>query len=175
MSLDVAYQGLTIAKDARVRFEDGALFVEVEGPMPVATQLLLSHKDKTLLGRVRRVREGSGAGMLIAPVESAKLPRWLMALHPETAQAAQFEAEVEAPPPPVAPPPETPPAAANAANAASPASPEAAEAAPSNRTPDSEGEGANGDEEDSKAASAKPGDKKATPSASKAKKKPRRR
>src|SRR6185436_884633 len=106
MSVDVLYQGLSIAKEARVHFEEGGLFVEVEGPMPVATQLTLSHSDKTptstFVGRVRRVREaaapvagqttnqaagqtsaqatsqgtGQAAGMLIVPVDSAKLPRW---------------------------------------------------------------------------------------------------
>ena len=114
MSVDVVYQGLSIAKEARVHFEEGGLFVEVDGPMPVATQLTLSHSDKTatatFLGRVRRVREsaapgttppaGHKAGMLIVPVESAeKLPRWLMALSPETVGAAEFQPEAAPPPP----------------------------------------------------------------------------
>lgn len=87
------YQGLPIAKGARVHFENGGLFVEFEGPMPVATQLVLSHQDKELPVQVQRVREGTGAGMLMAPVDAAKLPRWLRELHLETAPAAEFEPE----------------------------------------------------------------------------------
>jgi hypothetical protein len=178
MSIDVVYQGLSIAKEARVHFEEGGLFVEVDAPMPVATQLVLSHSDKTptstFLGRVRRIREGAApgttppaghtSGMLIAPVESEKLPRWLMALHKDTASAAEFEAEVavekapapavekapapavEKAPAPVAEKPAEQPAepvaekaaeSATAPSTVSPASSEpAADAAPSSRTPD---------------------------------------
>lgn len=170
MSLDVVYQGLPIAKGARVRFEEGSLFVETDGPMPVATALVLSHEDKSLTGRVRRVREGAGAGMFITPAESAKLPRWLIALNPETAHAAEFEPEAPAV---VAEPPQAQaPAQAQEPAPTSSASPAAAvEAAPSNRTPESEsGE----DEDESKAAGHKPGDKKPAGGA-KPKKKPRRR
>ncbi len=162
MSIDVVYQGLSIAKEARVHFEEGGLFVEVDAPMPVATQLVLSHSDKTptstFLGRVRRIREGAApgttppaghtAGMLIAPVESEKLPRWLMALHPDTAGAAEFQAEAigEKAPEPVAekaaektaePVAEKAAESATAPSTVSPASSEpAADAAPSSRTPD---------------------------------------
>lgn len=174
MSLDVVYQGLPIAKGARVRFEEGSLFVETDGPMPVATALVLSHEDKSLTGRVRRVREGAGAGMFITPAESAKLPRWLIALNPETAHAAEFEPEAPAV---VAEPPQAQAQAQAPAQAQEPAptssaSPAAAvEAAPSNRTPESEG---GEDEDESKAAGHKPGDKKPAGGA-KPKKKPRRR
>jgi len=174
------YQGLPIAKGARVRFEEGSLFVETDGPMPVATALVLSHEDKSLTGRVRRVREGAGAGMFITPAESAKLPRWLIALNPETAHAAEFEPEAPAA---VAEPPQAQeqvqaqaqaqaPAQAQEPAPTSSASPAAAvEAAPSNRTPESEG---GEDEDESKAAGHKPGDKKPAGGA-KPKKKPRRR
>lgn len=192
MSLDVVYQGLPIAKGARVRFEEGALFVETDGPMPVATALVLAHEDKSLSGRVRRVREGAGAGMFIVPTESAKLPRWLIALHPETSHAAEFEPEVTQAAPaaqaePVAQvaqvaqavPTDAAPAQTDAAPAQAPepaqtsnASPApAAEAAPSNRTPESE---SSDEEDETKAAGHKAGDKKPA-GAAKPKKKPRRR
>lgn len=186
MSLDVVYQGLPIAKAARVRFEEGALFVETEGPMPVATALLLSHEDKSLSGRVRRVREGAGAGMFIVPAEAGKLPRWLIAQSPETASAAEFEPEAPAVVAAPAPAPVQAPAQAQAQTQAeepaptsssspAPAATEAAhaaEAAPSNRTPDSE----NGEaEDDGQHAAHKPGDKKPAAGGAKPKKKPRRR
>lgn len=140
MSIDVVYQGLSIAKEARVHFEEGSLFVEVDAPMPVATQLVVSHSDKTptstFTGRVRRIREsaapgttppaGYTAGMLITPEGGEKLPRWLMALHPDTVGAAEFQPE-----PVVEKAPEV------AQTAPSATSPEpAVEAAPSSRTPD---------------------------------------
>jgi hypothetical protein len=163
MSLDVVYQGLPIAKAARVRFEEGALFIETDGPMPVATELALLHGEQSLSGRVKRVREGAGAGMFVTAAGGAKLPRWLMALHPESTHAAEFE-------------PEPPPSVAAEPVVSSPATVDSttADSQPSTRTPDSEGDSTSASsDEDDDSKSAKPGDKKAA--ASKAKKKPRRR
>ena len=162
MSVDVAYQGLSIAKDVRVHFEEGGLFVEVPGPMPVATELVISHSDKTWTGRVRRVREGADAGMLIVPAQAGKLPRWMMELSPATAGVHPDKFELEPPPVIAALDPEPAPKAASS---------DPIEAAPSNRTPDSDVEGANADEEDKPA-----GNKKApAPGGQKPKKKSRRK
>lgn len=131
--------------------------------MPVATALSLSHGEQRLAAKVRRVREGSGAGMLIVSQSGGKLPRWLIEVHPESAATAGdlFEAA----PAPVA----APPAAAEAP----------AETAPSTHTPDSESDGAagTGDDDDESKAAAKSGDgkKPAAGAAKKAGKKPRKR
>lgn len=169
MSIDVTYQGLALAKDAKVRFEGSAIFIETDGPMPVATRLTLSHGDDSLVGRVRRVKEGQGAGMLVVPADAAseKLPRWLMPLHAESAKEEFF---VPLPPPP-------PPVAAPVAEAAPAGNGHAAEASSeaaseSGRTPPPDAEGAAGSEEDddgkASAANKKGG-------AAKKPKKPRRR
>lgn len=164
MSLDISYQGLPLLRGASVRFEDGGLFVASEAPMPVATALNLSSGEHQLPAKVRRVREGSGAGMLIVPQSGSKLPRWLIEVHPESAASA---GELfEAPPAPAAP-----------AVAATPEA--AAETAPSTHTPDSEGEGAAsaGDDDDDSKTAAKSGDgkKPAAGAAKKGAKKPRKR
>lgn len=167
MSLDISYQGLPITRQASGRFEDGGLFVASEAPMPVATGLLLALGEQTFSGKVRRVREGSGAGMLIVSADGKKFPRWLMSLHPETAAAASEIFEAEPPPPP--PVVEAPPA---------PASVEpAVDAAPSTHTPDGDGDAAAGgadDEDDAKTAS-KPSDGKKPGGGKKSGKKPRKR
>jgi len=167
MSLDISYQGLPIARQTSGRFEDGGLFVASEAPMPVATGLLLALGEQTLSGKVRRVREGSGAGMLIVSADGTKFPRWLMSLHPETAAAASEMFEAEPPPPP--PVVEAPAAAASVEPAV--------DAAPSAHTPDGDGDAAAGgadDEDDAKAAS-KPSDGKKPGSGKKGGKKPRKR
>lgn len=146
MSLDISYQGLPLAKGASGRFEEGGLFVAVDAPMPVATHLSLSLGDHQLTSKVRRVREGTGAGMILTTVDGSKLPRWLISVHPETAAAAAALFEAEPPPPP--PVVETP----------APSAPEAAaDAAPSAHTPEGDGDGSAGaagdDDEDGKATS----------------------
>lgn len=163
MSLDISYQGLPLLRGASARFEDGGLFVPSEAPMPVATALSLSSGEHQLQAKVRRVREGSGAGMLIVAQSGSKLPRWLMAINPDSAATANdlFEA----------PPAPAPPAAVQTEAAA--------ESAPSTHTPEHESDGAAGagdDDEDGKAA-AKPGDgkKPAAGAAKKGGKKPRKR
>src|SRR5689334_18837906 len=95
MSIEVIYQGLSIAKDARFRLQEGGIFVHLAGPMPVATPLSLQAGDHTLRGKVRRVveKEGEGAGMLVAPAEGTRLPRWLKDLAPEIAPDVEFEPE----------------------------------------------------------------------------------
>ena len=113
MSIEVIYQGLTIAKGPGFRLQDGGVFIELDGPMPVATQLSLTHGDNALHGRVRRVTEGAGAGMLIVPTAGQKLPRWLMPLGPTS--VTNVELEPEPPPAAVEPPVATPPVAAEAA------------------------------------------------------------
>jgi len=165
MSIQVIYQSLTIAKEPRFRLQDGGLFIELDSPMPVATALQVTAGEHSLSGKVRRVREGAGAGMLVVPTEIAKLPRWLLGLGAEVGAGVEFEPEP--PPPPVVV--EVKAAESAPAVETKPAEP-AAEASPSKQTPT---ETANGEEEDEDSkSSAKTGDKKP---ASKAKKKPRRR
>lgn len=165
MSLDISYQGLPLLRGASARFEDGGLFVPSEAPMPVATALSLSSGEHQLQGRVRRVREGSGAGMLIVAQSGSKLPRWLMAINPDSAATANDL--FEAPPAPVVAAPAAVPAEA------------VAESAPSTHTPEHESDGAAGagDDDDDGKAAAKPGDgkKPAVGAAKKGGKKPRKR
>lgn len=170
MSIDVTYQGLALAKDAKVRFEGSAIFIETDGPMPVATRLTLSHGDDSLVGRVRRVKEGQGAGMLVVPADAAseKLPRWLMPLHAESAKE-EFFVPLPPPPPPVVTASVAEAAPASNGHAAEASSEAASE---SGRTPPPDAEGAAGSEEDddgkASAANKKGG-------AAKKPKKPRRR
>lgn len=102
MSIEVIYQGLSIAKDARFRLQDGGVFVQLEGPMPVATRLSLRAGDHSLAGKVRRVveRTEGGSGMLVGPAEGTRLPRWLKQLDPEIHGEVEFEPEAPPPPPP---------------------------------------------------------------------------
>lgn len=167
MSLDISYQGLPIARQTSGRFEEGGLFVASDAPMPVATALHLAIGEHSLQGKVRRVREGGGAGMLIVAADGSKFPRWLMGLHPETAAASSELFEAEPPPPP-------PVVEAPAAAAAEPA----AETAPSTHTPDadSDASGAGGDDDDDGKTAAKASDGKKPPvGGKKGGKKPRKR
>lgn len=144
MSIEVIYQGLTIAKGPSFRLQDGGVFVELDGPMPVATALSLAHGEHALHGRVRRVSEGSGAGMLIVPTETKKLPRWLVQLGPTSVTNVELEPEpvvaAPAPEPAVAPVPE--PAVA-AAPESTPVAAEPAEAAPAATPTEAKSEAAN--------------------------------
>ncbi|MBL8633802.1 MAG: hypothetical protein JNM40_11300 [Myxococcales bacterium] len=81
--------------------QDGGLFIELDSPMPVATALSVHAGEHSLQGKVRRVREGAGAGMLVVPVETTKLPRWLLGLGAEVGPHVEFEPEPAPPPPPV--------------------------------------------------------------------------
>ena len=149
MSIQVIYQSLPIAKEPRFRLQDGGLFIELDCPMPVATALQVTAGEHSLSGKVRRVREGAGAGMLVVPTDKGKLPRWLLGLGAEVGAGVEFEPE-PAPPAPVV------------------------EVKPAEPVAEAKAEAANGDEEDEDGKSTtKAGDKK--PAASKAKKKPRRR
>ena len=154
MSIQVLYQSLPIAKEPHFRLQDGGLFIELDSPMPVATALSVTAGEHILQGKVRRVREGAGAGMLVVPTEKAKLPRWLLGLGAEIGAGVEFEPE-PAPPPPVA---EVKPVEA------------AAEPAPSKQTPTE----ATAGEEDDEEGKAKAGDKKPAGKAAAKKKKARR-
>ncbi len=183
MSIQVIYQSLHIAKAPRFRIQDGGLFIETDTPMPVATALQVTAGEHSLSGKVRRVREGAGAGMLVVPTEKTKLPRWLLGLGAEVGPGVEFEPEPAPPPPPVVevkpepvvetkpePVAETKPAEpAEAKSEGKPTEP-TAEAAPSKQTPAEAGSGE--EEDDDGKTSSKAGDKKP---ASKPKKKPRRR
>lgn len=149
MSIEVIYQGLTIAKGPSFRLQDGGVFVELDGPMPVATALSLAHGEHALHGRVRRVSEGSGAGMLIVPTETKKLPRWLVQLGPTSVSNVELEPEpvaapapepavAAAPEPAVAPAPESTPVAAEPAEAAPAATPTEAKSEAANAEPAAE-------------------------------------
>ena len=160
MSIQVLYQSLPIAKEPRFRLQDGGLFIELESPMPVATALSVTAGEHTLQGKVRRVREGAGAGMLVVPTEKAKLPRWLLGLGAEIGAGVEFEPE---PAPPVVEVKPEPVVEAKPAEAA-------AEPAPSKQTPAE----ATAGEEDDEEGKAKAGDKKPAGKAAAKKKKARR-
>lgn len=162
MSIQVLYQSLPIAKEPRFRLQDGGLFIELDSPMPVATALSVTAGEHTLQGKVRRVREGAGAGMLVVPTEKAKLPRWLLGLGAEIGAGVEFEPE-PAPPPPVVEVKPEPVVEAKPAEAA-------AEPAPSKQTPAE----ATAGEEDDEEGKAKAGDKKPAGKAAAKKKKARR-
>lgn len=198
MSIEVIYQGLTIAKGPSFRLQDGGLFIEVDGPMPVATALQVRAGEHALQGRVRRVHEGTGSGMLVVPSEGKLLPRWLKTLEVKVVGVVEFEPEpvviaqpepvvVAAPvvePEPAAVPVVTEPLVAAAVEATEPTveakadDSKPAEAkvdgAASRRTPSEGADGSATDEEDDDKAAGKGGDKKA-PTAKAAKKKPRKR
>lgn len=91
MSVDVIYQGLAIARNAGVRVEGAQLFIELDSPMPVATELSLQHEGHRLEGRVARVHEGVGAGVHFAP--SGRLPDWIRRLQPRAVETVEIEAE----------------------------------------------------------------------------------
>jgi hypothetical protein len=69
MLVDVAFDGVPVAKGATARPEGNGWFVELEQPMPVGTRLDLSGETA---GRVRvaRVVEGVGAGMWLVPADA---------------------------------------------------------------------------------------------------------
>lgn len=64
MNVDVEWDGVSLAKGAAAREQDGGWFVEVEQPMPVGTNVVLSG-DVQATVTVARVHEGVGAGMLV--------------------------------------------------------------------------------------------------------------
>jgi hypothetical protein len=64
MPVDIDWDGVSLAKSAAVREEDGGWFVELEQPMPVGTSLTLSG-DVQATVTVARVHEGIGSGMVV--------------------------------------------------------------------------------------------------------------
>ncbi len=171
MSIQVLYQSLPIAKEPRFRLQDGGLFIELDSPMPVATALSVTAGEHILQGKVRRVREGAGAGMLVVPTEKAKLPRWLLGLGAEIGAGVEFEPE-PAPPPPVAEVKPEPVVETKPSEPVVEVKPveAAAEPAPSKQTPTE----ATAGEEDDEEGKAKAGDKKPAGKAAAKKKKARR-
>lgn len=66
MTVDVVYEGLTIATAAPARAEGDALFIELESPMPIGTALVIRSDEGARAARVERVREGQGgAGVIV--------------------------------------------------------------------------------------------------------------
>ncbi|MCS6915776.1 MAG: hypothetical protein NZ890_21415 [Myxococcota bacterium] len=88
MNVDVIYQGLPIVRGAPVRLEQGSLFVEMDGPMPVATRLTLVAEERRLDGLVQRIREGAGSGIYFAP-EGGALPDWIWPPPPNPVETAE--------------------------------------------------------------------------------------
>lgn len=169
MSIQVLYQSLPIAKEPRFRLQDGGLFIELDSPMPVATALSVTAGEHTLQGKVRRVREGAGAGMLVVPTEKAKLPRWLLGLGAEIGAGVEFEPEPAPPVVEVKPEPVVEAKPTASVVEVKPAE-AAAEPAPSKQTPAE----ATAGEEDDEEGKAKAGDKKPAGKAAAKKKKARR-
>ncbi len=95
MSIDVSYQGLPIARGAGLHLEPPGVYIEMDGPMPVGTRLALSYEGHRLEGRVARVNEGVGPGMVVVPAEGGDLPRWITQVKPRVVQTVEIEAESE--------------------------------------------------------------------------------
>ena len=181
MSIQVLYQSLSIAKEPRFRLQDGGLFIELDSPMPVATALSVHAGEHSLQGKVRRVKEGAGAGMLVVPVEATKLPRWLLGLGAEVGAGVEFEPELAPLPPPVVevkpePVVEVKPEPVVEAKAEPVVEVKPAEApveaAPSKQTPAEAA--ASGEDEDESSEKPKAGEKKTAAKTAAKKKKPRR-
>ena len=181
MSIQVLYQSLSIAKEPRFRLQDGGLFIELDSPMPVATALSVHAGEHSLQGKVRRVKEGAGAGMLVVPVEATKLPRWLLGLGAEVGAGVEFEPEPAPPPPPVVevkPEPVVEAKAEPVVEAKTEPVVEVkpaeapVEAAPSKQTPAEAA--ASGEDEDESSEKPKAGEKKTAAKTAAKKKKPRR-
>lgn len=173
MSIQVLYQSLSIAKEPRFRLQDGGLFIELDSPMPVATALSVHAGEHSLQGKVRRVKEGAGAGMLVVPVEATKLPRWLLGLGAEVGAGVEFEPEPAPPPPPVVEVKPEPVVEAKAEPVVEVKPAEApVEAAPSKQTPAEAA--ASGEDEDESSEKPKAGEKKTAAKTAAKKKKPRR-
>jgi hypothetical protein len=62
---DVLYQGLVLCTDVAVQKEPDGLFVEMPAPMPVGTTLGIRQEGELKQGRVLRVHESIGAGVLV--------------------------------------------------------------------------------------------------------------
>ena len=173
MSIQVLYQSLSIAKEPRFRLQDGGLFIELDSPMPLATALSVHAGEHSLQGKVRRVKEGAGAGMLVVPVEATKLPRWLLGLGAEVGAGVEFEPEPAPPPPPVVEVKPEPVVEAKAEPVVEVKPAEApVEAAPSKQTPAEAA--ASGEDEDESSEKPKAGEKKTAAKTAAKKKKPRR-
>lgn len=93
MSVDVVYQGLSIAAEAATRVEDGGLFIEVQAPLPVASKVLVVSGERRLETLVARVHEGVGAGMLVRALDGKGLPSWVAHLEQPEVQTVEIEAE----------------------------------------------------------------------------------
>src|SRR4051794_23113126 len=93
MSVDVIYQGLAIARNAGVRLEGAGLFIEMDGPMPVATELTLAYEGHRLAGRVGRIHEGVGSGVFFTT--GGRLPDWIHKVRPRSVHTVEIEAEPE--------------------------------------------------------------------------------
>ncbi len=173
MSIQVLYQSLSIAKEPRFRLQDGGLFIELDSPMPVATALSVQAGEHSLQGKVRRVKEGAGAGMLVVPVEATKLPRWLLGLGAEVGAGVEFEPEPAPPPPPVVEVKPEPVVEAKAEPVVDAKPAEApVEAAPSKQTPAEAA--ASGEDDDESSEKPKAGEKKTAAKTTAKKKKARR-
>jgi hypothetical protein len=69
MTVDVTWDGVSLAKGVQARDQDGGWFVELEQPMPVGTVLQLEGEVSATVS-VARVHEGAGAGMLVKKADS---------------------------------------------------------------------------------------------------------
>ncbi len=94
MAVQVIYQGLLLSQDARMRAAENALFVELELPMPVGSNLELVGATARTSARVTRVHEGLGAGMIVVPADNAVVK----ALLADASVAAPAPVESQVPP-----------------------------------------------------------------------------
>ena len=100
MTVDVLYDGLTVATGAEARQEGGALVVSMANPLPVGTRLTVRLPDGEKVARVERVQEhpaaqvtlklidGAVAGYGAPPEANAEPPTDPNALADEPAEAA---------------------------------------------------------------------------------------
>lgn len=84
MAIDVLYQGMVLARDAKMMAAQAGTFVELSAPMPVGTQLVLEEDGVACPVRVERVVETGGtSGVFVLSLAAVD----------ELARQAKIEAE----------------------------------------------------------------------------------
>lgn len=68
MAIDVVYEGTVLARGTKMMSTPSGIFVELEAPMPVGTQLTLEENGVACVVRVDRVHEGVGPGVFVTAI-----------------------------------------------------------------------------------------------------------